>query len=88
MLYPTELRAQPLFYNELMRCKNKNWRLDVALVHRPMNDQNAAPKPAKPGKAWQKTSCANLIRYVPSGVYYARSRVEGKLRPEVGQFEI
>jgi hypothetical protein len=53
-----------------------------------MNDQNAAPKPAKPGKAWQKTSCANLIRYVSSGVHYARSRVKGKLIREAGQFEI
>jgi hypothetical protein len=34
---------------------------------------------AKPGKAWQKTSYANLIRYVPSGGYYARLRVNGKL---------
>ena len=45
----------------------------------PMNDRNAAPKAAKPGKEWQKTSYANLIRYVPSGVYYARLRVKGKL---------
>jgi hypothetical protein len=62
--------------------------LDIAFVYRPMNDQNAAPKPAKPGKAWQKTSCANLIRYVSSGVHYARSRVKGKLIREAGQFEI
>ena len=44
-----------------------------------MNDRNAAPKTAKPGKEWQKTSYANLIRYVPSGIYYARLRVKGKL---------
>jgi hypothetical protein len=31
------------------------------------------------GPAWQKTQYANLIRYVPSGVYYARIRVRGKL---------
>jgi hypothetical protein len=62
--------------------------LDVAFVYRPMNEQNAAPKPAKPGKAWQKTSCANLVCYVPSGLYYARSRVKGKLIREVRQFGI
>jgi integrase len=45
----------------------------------PMNDRNGAPKAAKPGKEWQKTSFANLIRYVPSGIYYARLRVKGKL---------
>lgn len=36
-------------------------------------------KPAASGKEWQKTSYANLIRYVPSGIYYARLRVKGKL---------
>lgn len=30
-------------------------------------------------KEWQKTSYANLIRYVPSGTYFARVRVGGKL---------
>lgn len=28
---------------------------------------------------WQKTSYANLIRYEPSGIYFARLRVRGKL---------
>ena len=30
-------------------------------------------------KSWQKTPYANLIRYVPSGAYFARIRVGGKL---------
>jgi hypothetical protein len=30
-------------------------------------------------KQWQKTQYANLIRYIPSGTYYARLRVAGKL---------
>jgi hypothetical protein len=30
-------------------------------------------------KLWQKTSYANLIRYVPSGMYFCRVRVRGKL---------
>jgi hypothetical protein len=28
---------------------------------------------------WQKTQYANLIRYVPSGTYFARFRINGKL---------
>ena len=28
---------------------------------------------------WQKTQFANLVRYVPSGVYFARFKVRGKL---------
>jgi len=30
------------------------------------------------GKVWQKIAC-KLIRYVPSGQYYARLRLNGKL---------
>jgi hypothetical protein len=44
-----------------------------------MHDRNAAPKAAKSSKKWQKTSYKNLIRYVPSGIYYARLRMKGKL---------
>ena len=38
-----------------------------------------APKTAKPGKVWQKTQYSNLLRYVPSGTFFARIRVGGKL---------
>jgi integrase len=34
---------------------------------------------AIPKDLWQKTPFANLIRYVPSGVYFSRIRVRGKL---------
>ena len=44
-----------------------------------MKDVNSVSKPAKSNGDWQKTQFANLIRYVPSGTYYARFRVEGKL---------
>lgn len=41
---------------------------------------NSAVKPAAdPETGWQKTQYANLIRYIPSGTYYARLRVKGKL---------
>jgi len=33
----------------------------------------------QPDKKWQKTKYANLVRYVPSGVLFARIRVRGKL---------
>ncbi len=44
-----------------------------------MSERKAVQGLATPGKEWQKTSFANLIRYVPSGTYYARLRVKGKL---------
>ena len=37
-----------------------------------------AAEPDEP-KLWQKTSYANLVRYNPSGTYFCRIRVRGKL---------
>lgn len=34
---------------------------------------------AEKNRLWQKTSYANLIRYVPSGMYFCRVRVRGRL---------
>ena len=34
---------------------------------------------AEQDAVWQKTPYANLVRYVPSGKYFARLRVHGKL---------
>ena len=44
-----------------------------------MNEMQAGTQTAKSNKDWQKTQYSNLIRYVPSGTYYARLRVKGKL---------
>lgn len=44
-----------------------------------MKEKQATPKAAKPSKVWQPTQYSNLIRYVPSGTYFARLRVAGKL---------
>jgi integrase len=44
-----------------------------------MKGNSAVKTPADPDKDWQKTQYANLIRYIPSGTYYARLRVKGKL---------
>ena len=30
-------------------------------------------------KTWQPTQYANIVRHVPSGIYYARLRIKGKL---------
>jgi hypothetical protein len=37
------------------------------------------PAGAKPKAVWQKTRFPNLIRYVPSGTYFGRMKVDGKL---------
>jgi hypothetical protein len=34
---------------------------------------------AEPKDLWLETPFANLIRYVPSGIYFSRIRVQGKL---------
>jgi hypothetical protein len=39
----------------------------------------AAQPATEEGARLSKTRCANLIRYVPSGRYFARIRVRGKL---------
>src|SRR5580700_1345654 len=41
--------------------------------------QNPMADAAEKNRFWQKTSYANLIRYVPSGMYFCRVRVHGKL---------
>ena len=40
-----------------------------------MNDVKTPPEES----LWQKTQFANLVRYIPSGIYFARFRVRGKL---------
>jgi hypothetical protein len=44
-----------------------------------MIPSKAEPKSADSGREWQKTQYANLIRYVPSGTYFAQLRVNGNL---------
>jgi integrase len=44
-----------------------------------MNAQPVEQKAAKPGKVWQPTQYSNLIRYIPSGTFFARLRVDGNL---------
>src|SRR6478752_2180015 len=44
-----------------------------------MTAKKTEKKASQSSKDWKKTPYANLIRYVPSGTYYARLRVKGKL---------
>lgn len=47
----------------------------------PFDTGHMKTKPSSDGKKsrWQKTTYANLVRYVPSGMYFARVRIKGKL---------
>jgi integrase len=49
----------------------------ILLLH--TGSVNDAITKSKANCFWQKTQFANLIRYVPSGIYFARIRVKGKL---------
>ena len=49
-----------------------NWLFDTGVV-------NQRKHRSKPDTHWTKTQYSNLIRYIPSGTYYARLRVVGKL---------
>src|SRR2546421_578717 len=44
-----------------------------------MKQSQAAPQAANSDKDWLTTPYANLVRYVPSKMYFARIRVRGKL---------
>ncbi|HEX5400493.1 MAG TPA: hypothetical protein VFY06_15710, partial [Verrucomicrobiae bacterium] len=41
--------------------------------------QTTPAKASESESEWQKTPYSNLIRYVPSGTYFARVKVKGKL---------
>src|SRR5258708_5492028 len=78
------LTTQPPFHSficnnlktfEQLLFDNMILKSDTAHVKRNRKQTSAA----KPGKVWQKTQYANLLRYVPSGTYFARIRVGGKL---------
>jgi hypothetical protein len=58
-----------------MPVKIKNCILDTGRMKRSQTGAHAANR----CEDWQKASCANLICYVPSGIYYAHLREKGKL---------
>src|SRR6266516_3029835 len=77
--------TQPPFrsfiYNHLgmhMRWQLDDWILQSDTVG--VNRKNASNlQPDGRESSWQKTPYANLVRYAPSGKYFARIRVGGKL---------
>jgi len=44
-----------------------------------MKSENVQPAAVRPDAERQKTQCSNLVRQAPSGIYYARLSVKGKL---------
>jgi len=44
-----------------------------------MKREKHQPRADEPAKTWQATQHSNIVRHVPSGIYYARLRVKGKL---------
>jgi integrase len=44
-----------------------------------MKQRKRQPEPESQKSDWQPTQHSNLIRYVPSGVFYLRARINGKL---------
>ena len=77
MLYPIELWVQPFIYRHSVpaptaRRDNLILKLDTAWIKRRQSMPDIA-------RLWQKTQFSNSIRYTPSGTYFARLRVNGKL---------
>ncbi len=43
-----------------------------------MSEKTGRQETADLSKTWQPTQYANVVRHVPSGIYYARLRIKGK----------
>src|SRR5258708_37930955 len=77
MLYPIELWVRPFICRSFQPAKMSQLDdLILILDTASMKRTTAAPDNAR---LWQKTQFSNLIRYSPSGTYFARLRVNGKL---------
>ena len=44
-----------------------------------MSENTCQPETGDQSKTWQSNQYANIVQHVPSGIYYARLRVKGKL---------
>ena len=44
-----------------------------------MKAENGEAEEGDQEKTWQPTQYANIVRHVPSDIYYARLRIKGKL---------
>ena len=77
VLYQAELRSEPFILRQILR--HSLGRIDNLIPKSdtgPVNDRN---EQSESDSDWLKTSFANLIRYKPSQVYFARFKVKGKL---------
>ena len=72
MLYPTELRALTKENKQI-----QSSAIDFLILV--FDTAGMKGKKADQESLWTTTQYANLIRYNPSGKYYARIRVSGKL---------
>jgi hypothetical protein len=52
-----------------------DWQFDTPYL----KERTAESSTAKPKRDWRATQSTSLIRYVPSGLYFARFRIAGKL---------
>ena len=75
----TQPPFQPLIINNLHRVCISQFDFLILQSDTACVKSEKSPPPDKNELSWQKTSYANLIRYAPSGKYFARIRVGGKL---------
>lgn len=81
MLYPTELRAH-VIVNKQLPLIQKRWLTPnyILLYYTSrMVAQNGQAEDGDQETTWQPTHCANIVRHIPSEIYYARLRIKGKL---------
>ena len=71
------LRPEPIKSTSL--CRIRHPKFDNLILQSDTNTVNAPNDPPEKASVWQRTPHANLIRYQPSEVYFARFRVKGKL---------
>ena len=83
MLYPTELRARTIHLQALavtlQRRLTPNYILVYYTSRSRMKAENDKTEDGDHERTWQPTQYANIVRHVPSGIYYARLRIKGKL---------
>jgi len=75
------LTTQPPFQQLIFKHLRlmRNCRIDNLILPFNTGRMKTAQLPTGKESRWSKTQYANLIRYVPSGKYFARIRIHGKL---------
>src|ERR1035437_4460325 len=73
------LTTQPPFQPLIQRRLTKFCHLQINILILQCDTVRMKDSIAAPKDLWLKTPFANLVRYVPSGIYFSRIRVSGKL---------